>query len=117
MTIASSKLGSWCEREEMLIYDEEEWLIFVRDHLGKGHISNHASIHQVEGISAYGYKGDFYGYLRHVNADPTADEIHLEINGMAHPAEWDEGHRTIMLLPNGWISELYLQFSRTGAKK
>lgn len=112
-----SKLGEKCEPIETLIYDNPEWLIYLRDHINKGYVRTHASIHQVEAITAYVYQGDFFGYLRHVNADTIGDWVHLEINGMTHPSEWDETFKIIYLLPNDWLRELYLQFTRSGGKK
>lgn len=102
-----SQLGSWCRPMDVLIYDEPEWLLFVRDIIDQKVMIQHCVLHQVVALDAYAYRGDFFGYLRWVDADPICDQIHLEINGMKHPSEWTEDREAIMLLPPGKILELY----------
>lgn len=106
----ASKLGKILPSYIDERYESQEWRRFVRDHLGLGYIQQRAVAQPVKKFEAYQYNGDFYGYLRFIGADPSADWIHLMINHLDHPSDWNEEFDMIYTLPNGMANELYLSF-------
>ncbi len=95
-----------------LNYEDDEWMIFLRDHINAGIIQDKAIPETVKPIETTRFSGDFYAYLRYKNKPAELDLIHLKLNHFNHPTEWGEGIKTVLLLPDGLIDEWYNRYQQ-----
>lgn len=113
----TTKLVDLCRPVHENIFEDREWLLYLRDLIAMDVILKHCVPHEVKAIDAASFRGDFFGYLRWIGVEPICDWVHLEINGMKHPSEWDETREVVIILPTDKFFSFFRRYQSVNPPK